>query len=235
MLKRLMMLSLLLTAGTAFGQSAASKYIELYKEEAIRKMNEYGIPASIILGVAMHESGSGTSRISKYLNNHFGVKGQNDKRIRSSYKGYDSVSQSYDDFISILKKHVQFRNLFEIYGPADYQAWAKGIQKGGYAHSRSWSAQVLAIINKYELYRYDQPAAPSQPGVLLSAYEPPAPLQPVPVKESPAKEPAPNIYKVKRGDTLLAIAKKFGTTVKTIRIKNRLKSANLSIGQRLTL
>jgi flagellum-specific peptidoglycan hydrolase FlgJ len=44
-------------------QSAAKKYVELYNEAAIRTMNEYGVPASIVLGVAIHESASGNSKI----------------------------------------------------------------------------------------------------------------------------------------------------------------------------
>ena len=54
-------LAVLLT-GTASAQSAASKYVEAYREAAIRTMNQHGVPASIILGVAIHESASGTSK-----------------------------------------------------------------------------------------------------------------------------------------------------------------------------
>jgi flagellum-specific peptidoglycan hydrolase FlgJ len=34
--------------------------------------------------------------------------------------------------------------------------WAKGIQRAGYAHSRTWASQVIALINKYKLYEYDE-------------------------------------------------------------------------------
>ncbi|TZF86040.1 LysM peptidoglycan-binding domain-containing protein (plasmid) [Pedobacter sp. BS3] len=221
MLKRLITACLLFAAGTSFGQSAAERYIQLYKDDAIRKMNEYGIPASIILGVAMHESGSGTSKIAKYLNNHFGIKGRNENRqIRSSYKSYDSVDDSYDDFISMLKRHIQFSRLFERYSDYDYKSWAKGIQRGGYARSQTWASQVLAIINKYQLYRFD-----NRPGSDdATAYI--RPVESVPVAKT---------YNVKAGDTLNGIAKKFDTTVKDIRDKNALSTTNLSVGQKLKL
>src|SRR3546814_460324 len=67
-------------------------YIEAHQKTAIHYMEEYGIPASIILGIAIHESASGNSKLARYLNNHFGIKGENTSTaIRSSYKGYDSV------------------------------------------------------------------------------------------------------------------------------------------------
>ena len=59
----------------ASAQSVSQSYIEKFKDNAIRIMHETGVPASIILGVAMHESGSGKSAIAKNLNNQFGVKG----------------------------------------------------------------------------------------------------------------------------------------------------------------
>lgn len=225
MLKRLITVCLILTSGATFGQSAASKYIELYKEEAIKKMNEYGVPASIILGVAMHESGSGTSKIAKYLNNHFGKKGKNSStEIRSAYKGYNNVGESYDDFIRTLQKHSAFNKLFAKYGVNDYRNWALGIQRGGYAASKTWASQVLAIIKKYRLYQYDAPKADDK----FAYLKPNAPLDEVKNEES-------KVYKVKPGDTLNGIAKKFGTTATSIRTKNELRTTNLSIGQQLKL
>jgi hypothetical protein len=227
MLKKLSFILLILLPGAGFAQTAtaANKYIEEYKKEAVEKMNQYGVPASIILGIAMHESGSGTSKISKYLNNHFGMKGSSpNKKIKSSYKGYDSVAASYDDFISLLKNRVQFSKLFDKYSDHDYKSWVLGIQRGGYAKSRTWASQVLGIISKYKLYELDNRPAEDGPAAEIAA----------PETMQPAK-PVVQIYKVKKGDTLLAIARKFGTSVKDIRTKNGLRSTTLQIGQRLRL
>ena len=43
------------------------------------------------------------------------------------------------------------------------------------------------------------------------------------------------MYTVKKGDSLYSIAKKFNTTVDSIRNKNNLKSNTLSIGQKLII
>lgn len=223
MLKHLIYVSfIVLLAGSASAQNPADSYIEKYKEAAITTMNQHGIPASIVLGIAIHESASGTSRIARYLNNHFGIKGSGGpKKIRSSYKGYESVEDCYGDFVEHLKKH--FTGLFTKYTPVDYRGWALGIQRGGYAHSRTWASQVMAIIKKYRLYELDSTA--NNPAANLV-------FKPTPLVEEVA---APIIYMVKKGDTLLEIARKFGTTVKNIKTRNGLTSNLLSIGQELHL
>ncbi len=224
MLKKFIYVSLIvLTAGTAFGQTPANNYIDTYKEAAVSTMNQHGIPASIVLGIAIHESASGTSKIARYLNNHFGLKGKGGpKKIRSSYKGYESVDDCYNDFVSYLK--TRFSGLFTKYTPVDYRGWALGIQRGGYAHSRSWASQVMAIIKKYRLYELDANTANNS--ATFSVLKPSEPTE-------EANDPV--VYLVKRGDTLLEIAKRFGTTVKEIKIRNGLSSSLLRIGQQLHL
>jgi Bax protein len=82
--------------------SAQSKYIKQYKPIADSLSGIYGIPTSVMLGVAIIESGAGKSRNCKLLNNHFGVKGKNDlmktKGIKSSYKQYTDGRASYVAF-----------------------------------------------------------------------------------------------------------------------------------------
>jgi len=222
MIKRtvIICLSVLCISIAASAQSAAKKYIEQYNEAAIRTMNEYGIPASIVLGVAIHESASGNSKIAKYLNNHFGMKGSSGpKPIKSSYKGYESVGDSYADFANLLKK--RFSSLFTKYPVTDYRSWVLGIQRGGYAASGTWGSQVMAIIKAYKLYEYDQPQRP----MILTQSE--APLA---GKDSGNQ---PIVYSVKKGDTLQLIAKRFQTTVAAIKLRNGLNSSNLRIGQQL--
>lgn len=159
-------------------------YIEENLPLAQQLMRENNIPASIILGIAIHESAAGTSKIARYLNNHFGVKGQNDsKAIRSSYKGYSSVEDSYHHFIDFLQSRTAFSNLFTKYGDNNYAGWAKGIQRGGYAHSKTWSAQIIALIKKYDLSKYD-----NDPNAAIRMLGPVAALSKK-IKPLPAKKP----------------------------------------------
>ncbi len=211
---------------SAAAQTAGTKYVEKYRDAAIKQMNDTGVPASIILGAAMHESGCGTSKIARYLNNHFGIKGRNSsKKIRSSYKGYESVELCYADFITVLKSHRQFSKLFTKYSHYDYRNWALGIQRGGYAADKLWSRRVLGLINKYHLYQYDNRPADY---VELAGYD--KPIGPLVSRKKKA-----NYYHVKKGDTLSGIAEKFNTTAKVLRHKNHLKTTHLQRGQKLKI
>jgi len=194
-------------------QVSVKTYIEAHREKAVHYMEKYGIPASIILGIAIHESAGGNSRLARYLNNHFGIKGKNNSKvIKSAYKGYDSVDDSYEDFIGMMRNRKQYQPLFDKYDTDDFRNWARGIARGGYAASRTWTAQVINIINKYELYQFDHQSHDSE-GI----------------------EPALNTYVVKKGDTLSGIAAQFDTTVSDLLDKNGLTSTNLQIGQQLDL
>jgi len=191
-------------------------YIQAHKDAAVRYMKEFGIPASIILGIAYHESAHGNSKLANYLNNHFGIKGQNNStEIKSAYKGYDSVEESYRDFVRYIESRKQFNGLIDKYGPGNYKDWVLGIAKGGYAGSNSWAKQVIAIIDKHKLYELDENPAPRS-----------HPVQ---------SKLAQNNYKVRKGDSLGQIAKQFHTTVNDIKEKNNLTSSNLQIGQELML
>ena len=190
-------------------------YIEQHKAAAIAYMEEFGCPASIILAVAMHESAHGNSKIARYLNNHFGIKGPNNsKEIRSAYKGYESVEASYRDFIDFLQRRTSTKKLFDLYQPHEYQKWAQGIARAGYAQSATWSSKVIGMIRRYGLHELDRKPAD---GTEIAAAE------------------AGTRYTVQRGDTLFDLARKHGTTVRAIQQENGLTGSRLHIGQQLVL
>ena len=144
-------LPLMLFAGFfAKAQNTSQSYIDKYKDAAISIMHDYGIPASVTLAIAMHESASGNSKLAKKSNNQFGMKG------KRSYKTYDSVLESFEDFARIMSERKQFSQLADKFDSFDYKSWAKGIQRGGYASSSKWSSQVLSLIKKFQLNSLDE-------------------------------------------------------------------------------
>ncbi|WP_029281473.1 glucosaminidase domain-containing protein [Pedobacter sp. R20-19] len=201
------------------------EYISEHVECAQELMHDHKIPASIILAVAIHESAAGNSRIAQHLNNHFGVKGPNNNtEIRSAYRDYNSDEDSYNHFVEIMETRAPFNNLFEKYDQYDYKGWAKGIQRSGYAQSRTWASQVINLVKKYELYQYDDRPADY--------------IEPIPAKSvyhRKKRHSASAWYTVKSGDNLNLIAKKKHTTVKTIMRKNGLKNSKLKPGQKIRL
>lgn len=135
---------------------SATSYIDEHKKIAQQLMRETGVPASVILAVAIHESAYGNSRIAQHLNNHFGIKGKNNsKKIKSAYKGYSSTKESYNDFVDFLKRRKSTQSLFDKHSPTDYKSWVKGISRSGYSMTKSWSSKVLTTISKYNLNQYD--------------------------------------------------------------------------------
>ncbi|MCJ8210623.1 glucosaminidase domain-containing protein [Mucilaginibacter sp. RS28] len=162
MKKILLIVSFLATASIASAQNASQSYIQRFKDNAIRIMHESGVPASIVLAIAMHESGSGTSKLARTQNNHFGMKGKSAvsytgrKATHSSYKQYDSAQDSFQDFARVMTERKKFTKLAETLSHYDYLGWVKGIQHSGYASSRKWGAQVLGLIRKYNLSAFDE-------------------------------------------------------------------------------
>ncbi len=141
-----------------FGQQkfTPSTYIKAYSSVAQQLMQETGIPASVILAVAIHESAYGNSRIARHLNNHFGIKGKNSSKvIRSAYKGYASVLASYQDFADLLKRRKSTQHLFNETS-TDYTIWVNSIARSGYSVTKDWRYKVLATIDRYNLDEYDK-------------------------------------------------------------------------------
>jgi len=221
-MKKILAICLLLLSVITAKAQDTEEYIAEHVDVAQELMRDHKIPASIILAVAIHESAAGNSRIAQHLNNHFGVKGPNNNvEIRSAYRDYESDEESYNHFVELMETRAPFNGLFGKYDQYDYKGWARGIQKSGYARSRTWASQVIAMVDKYDLYQYDErPEDYAEPIYKAPVYH-------------RKKRITSRIYTVKTGDNLGAIAKKKGTTVKILMKKNGLKTARLKPGQRI--
>lgn len=225
-MKKILLLILFTLSIFSVRAQGIQDYILANANHAQYLMQKYQLPASIILGVAIHESAAGKSKIAKYLNNHFGVKGANsNSEIRSSYRDYPSVDSSYSHFVSFLLSRNYFNVLFDKYDQYDYKNWALGIQRGGYASSRTWASQVIAIIKKYELFQYD-----NRPDDYIEATTPAV----LPTKKNSFKSKT-KLYTIKPGDNLSSIAQKNHTTVSSLMRKNGLNSPALKPGQKIKL
>ena len=145
---------LLLVFGFLFGFSqsvlAQTKYVKLYRPYADSLSEEYGIPAAVMLGVAILESGSGTSRNAKLLNNHFGIVGKNKlTTVKSRYKQYNHPRDSYKDFCKLVKKKKFYEKLK---GNTNPTLWIEALSKVGYSEvPETWKTRVLSTIKKNKL------------------------------------------------------------------------------------
>ena len=186
-------------------------YVKFYSNIAMDEMIQFGIPASITLAQGILESGAGKGRLAVQANNHFGIKCHdwNGKKIyhdddeeQECFRKYDNPEYSYRDHSLFLTNRGRYSFLFDL-KKDDYKQWAKGLKKAGYATDPKYPQKLIDLIQRYQLYKYDN--------IVLKK------------KNKP--------YKVKKGDTLFSISKKFNMPVYAIIELNDLKGNNLSIGQ----
>jgi hypothetical protein len=165
---KIFILFVLLCAG--FGAQAQKRlkshldYIEKYKDLAIEHMGKYKIPASITLAQGVLESGAGLSELAVSSNNHFGIKCHAEwkgKRIfrrddnpNDCFRVYEKVEDSYEDHSKFLYGRPRYAVLFS-YNITDYEAWARGLQKCGYATDKAYANKLIKYIEDYQLYLYD--------------------------------------------------------------------------------
>lgn len=138
-------------------------YILKYKDIAIEQMERYHIPASITLAQGLFESGAGMSRLATVGNNHFGIKchGWRGRTINADddapgecFRAYDNPRQSYEDHSKFLHGNTRYARLFKL-NIDDYRGWAHGLKACGYATNPNYAANLINIIELYQLYQYD--------------------------------------------------------------------------------
>jgi len=138
-------------------QNTAEVYIAKFDTLAIEVLNKYGIPASIILGIALVESAAGTSKLCRINHNHFGVKGRvKSKKTKSGYTtSYRSFDTDEDSYLYIGKLISGRKYYPALKGNMDYMKWLKTIKASGYARSSSWIPHIDQMIKRYNLVRFD--------------------------------------------------------------------------------
>lgn len=130
--------------------NAQRSYIDSHKDIAMDLSKQYGIPSSVILAIAIVESGAGTSKASKTLNNDFGILGKNDINA-SRFKSFDSVKESYEAFCRLLSKKKLYSKLKN---NNSYTDWVKAIASSGYSTKpNEWMKKINLTITKFGLHK----------------------------------------------------------------------------------
>ena len=197
-------------------------YISVYKGIAISEMKQYGIPASITLAQGILESGSGKGTLAVKANNHFGIKCHgweggkiyhDDDEKGECFRKYKSPNESFRDHSEFLSNRKRYAKLFQL-RKDDYKGWAKELRKAGYATDRKYPEKLIALIERYDLDKYDDKS-----------------------KRSKKKQSRVTIstYTVVKGDTLYSISRKYNLTVKELQQLNGLSDTELSVGQVLNI
>jgi len=238
-------------------------YIDKYKEIAISEMQRTGIPASIKLAQGILESNSGRSTLAIKANNHFGIKCgnywqgstfyredddyKNGKLIKSCFRKFndDDISfVAHSDFLTNPGSHYRYGFLFEL-EPTNYNDWARGLKKSGYATDPRYADKLISIIESYKLYEFDG-------GNSVDIFEEEAIAQVVldaeRIEHKGRKENRKNYIKstsfkvengehiVKVGESMLTIADKYNIDLDLFYFQNRLpKGAQPKVGEKLKI
>ena len=163
-MKKLFLFSCLFIGLAAQAQKERGEaYVVLYKELAITEMLRTGVPASITLAQGILESQFGESDLVKASNNHFGIKCKtewtgpktyhDDDEKGECFRVYATAADSYKDHSDFLKTRPNYAFLFQL-DPTDYDGWAKGLKKAGYATSPVYPQKLMKVINDYDLQQY---------------------------------------------------------------------------------
>jgi len=235
---------LLVLAISVFSQNKSQVYLNYignYAQLAVIQQKQYGIPASITLAQGLLESGAGQSYFVRNSNNHFGIKCHDwtgekvyhdDDENGECFRKYNNVIESYRDHSLFLKNKPRYSFLFD-YSSTDYEAWAHGLKKAGYATDPSYAYKLISIIENYELHKFDLQKEPKGWVLAEKSNE----------KETNQYRPIGNIsaegnhivYKNNRvrfvvseqGDTYGSIADELGISEKKIREYNEIDYNNL--------
>ena len=153
--KQLILILCLCIGSSLHAQNVTDRYIEKFLPVAQDLKEEWGIPISIILGVSILESGSGTSMNAKQMNNYFGVRGKNHiKHRKSTYKQFSSAKDSFESFCRMIATKKFYEKLK---GNMNYHTWLTSMNAANYAGAKGvWIQRVGGVIKKFNLGLYDK-------------------------------------------------------------------------------
>ncbi|HIE1560526.1 TPA: glucosaminidase domain-containing protein [Enterococcus faecium] len=154
------------------------QFLKKIADDAQEIGQKEGIYASVMMAQAILESGSGNSLLSSKPNhNLFGIKGSykgssvtfntleqdssgQSYQIRAQFRKYPSYKESLEDYADLIKNGLTGNPDF--YKPTwksetkDYKEATKYLE-GRYATDRQYSQKLNAIIEAYDLTKYDEP------------------------------------------------------------------------------
>ena len=254
-LKRLLMgLTLLASHWLQAQNSDVVKYIDTYKELAIREMQRSGVPASITLAQGVHETMAGKSVLVLKSNNHFGIKCKSswagdkvyhdDDARGECFRSYPSAADSYADHSDFLKNSARYAALFQL-DPTDYKEWAYGLKKAGYATNNRYPEILIRLVEEYKLNDYTliamgtiKPSDEALAGGNTSSNAGMAviDLPPAPAVSYPAGEFKINntrVVYVKAGTSLLSVAAQFDISLGRLLDFNDIRNEDVLIQDQL--
>jgi flagellum-specific peptidoglycan hydrolase FlgJ len=173
------------------GTAAQQAFISEVAPGAIAAQRSYGIPAAVTIAQAIDESGWGQSELATADHNLFGIKGTGpggtDMRPTQEYENgiwvtrtapfrvYRNIAESIADHGQLLATGGAYRHAMADRHVPD--AFADDLT-GVYATDPHYGSSLIALMRRYNLYRYDAPVpAPSASSASAALSAPSVPDQ----------------------------------------------------------
>ncbi len=140
----------------AISDAEKHAYLTRFAKVAREEQKRYGIPASIILAVSLHQSAAGQRDIANEVNNHFAMpcnaewNGACREFQGHTYRKYSSAWASFRDFSLYAKEH------FARLKGADYEAWALALENEGFGETDNFAKEIIELIQGYRLDAADR-------------------------------------------------------------------------------
>ena len=154
------------------GSTPQEQFIASIGEAAVESADRTGVPASVTIAQAILESYWGSSRLARDANNYFGIKAQTKGGSAGSiwldvweviggrnvvqsqaFRAYNSVAESFVDHGLFFLENGRYLSAMAVKN--DPQQFAREINRAGYATDPSYAAKLIALMDRYNLYRYD--------------------------------------------------------------------------------
>ncbi|ASR40346.1 LysM peptidoglycan-binding domain-containing protein [Ligilactobacillus agilis] len=198
-----------------------------------------GLYASMMIAQAALESGWGTSSLSTNAYNLFGVKwngygayinmptqefyGGAYHTVYAKFQRYSSYAESLNAYANLIVSH--FPNSTKA-NASSYAVAANNLRNGvygTYATAPNYASSLINLIQQYDLTKYDTPGSTTTTSDSNSGN----------ISSTPNNVVATSSYTVKAGDTLYAIASRYGLSVASLKALNNLSSNLIYVGQTL--
>ncbi|MBZ2406241.1 muramidase family protein [Liquorilactobacillus hordei] len=223
-------------------------FINSIASSAQQVAQQYNLYASLMIAQAATESGWGSSTLSTKAHNLFGIKYSGSgsyitMNTQEYYSGaYHTVSAKFQSYSSYSDSLVAYAKLISNNFSNSTKANASSVsiaasnlakgKYGTYATDPSYATKLLNIINLYGLTKYDTGSSTSNTGSSTSSTGSSSTSNSSSSTTSSASSSSTS-YIVKSGDSLWAVANKYGISVANLKSWNNLSSNTIYIGQSL--
>jgi flagellum-specific peptidoglycan hydrolase FlgJ len=154
------------------GNTPQEQFISSIAAAAVRSADQTGVPASVTIAQAILESYWGSSRLATDAKNYFGIKAQPRGGTAGSislnvweviggrnvvetqaFRAYNTVAESFVDHGLFFVQNARYAGAMGV--KDDARKFAVAINREGYATDPAYANKLIGLMDRYNLYRYD--------------------------------------------------------------------------------